>query len=151
MAIVQNILGIIVTEVGKGLGFAMQNCNKAGPTQLGSSGASNDTKPYTQDQVATLLGFHEAMSFSFLTKVWRLFKTSKAPNYDYLRRAIKSEMLRWADWQQCWIEEGVYFDNKTLDEWISLNTPSGYLGTYPSMIERTAIYKTKQQMSCFST
>jgi len=99
MTIVQNISGIIVTEVGKGLGFAMQNGNKAGPVQSGSSGASDDTKPYTQDQVATLLGFHGAMSVSFLTKVWHLFKTSKAPNYDYLHRAIKSEMLRWADWQ----------------------------------------------------
>ncbi len=29
-------------------------------------------------------------------------------------------MLCWADWQRCWIEEGKYFDNKTLDKWISL-------------------------------
>ena len=116
MAIVQNMSGIIATEVGKWLGFAMQNANKAGPAQSGSSGASNETKPYTQDQVATLLGFHGAMNVSYLTKVWRLFKTSKAPNYDHLCRAIKSKMLRWADWQRCWIEEGVYFNNKTLDE-----------------------------------
>jgi len=60
------------------------------------------------------------MNVSYLTKVWCLFKTSKAPNYDHLRRAFKSEMLCWADWQQCWIEEGTYFDNKTLNEWISL-------------------------------
>ena len=35
MAIVQNMSGIIATEVGKGkgLGFAMQNANKAGPAQ----------------------------------------------------------------------------------------------------------------------
>ena len=101
MAIVQNMSGIIATEAGKGLGFAMQNANKASPVQLGSSGASNETKPYTQDQVATLLGFRGAMNVSHLTKVWRLFKTSKAPNYDHLCRAIKSKMLRWADWQRC--------------------------------------------------
>ena len=69
MAIVQKMSGIIATEVGKGLRVAMQNANKASPTQLGSSGASNETKPYTQDQVATLLGFHGAMNVSYLTKV----------------------------------------------------------------------------------
>ena len=56
MAIIQNMLGIIATEVGKGLGFAMQNVTKAGPAHLGSSGASDETKPYNQDQVPTLLG-----------------------------------------------------------------------------------------------
>ena len=50
MEIVQNMSGNIVTEVGKGLGFAMQNANKAGPAQLGSSGNSNETKLYTQYQ-----------------------------------------------------------------------------------------------------
>jgi hypothetical protein len=115
MAIVQNMSGIIATEVGKGLGAAMQNATKTSTAQAGTSGTHNETKPYTQDQVATLLGFHGAMNVSYLTKVWRLFKTSKTPNYDHLHRAIKSEMLRWADSQRSWIEEGVYFDNKTLD------------------------------------
>jgi hypothetical protein len=34
-------------------------------------------------------------------------------------------MLRWADKQQCWIEEGDFFDNKSLDEWIALKFNSG--------------------------
>ena len=34
-------------------------------------------------------------------------------------------MLHWADLQRCWIEEGVYFDNKTIDEWISLKLNLG--------------------------
>ena len=34
-------------------------------------------------------------------------------------------MLRWADSQGCWIEEGIYIDNKTLDEWISLKFNPG--------------------------
>jgi hypothetical protein len=42
-------------------------------------------------------------------------------------------MLRWADWQRCWIEEGVYFDNKTLDEWISLKfNPGDSMALYSS-------------------
>jgi hypothetical protein len=73
-----------------------------------------------QDQVATLLGFHGAMNMMYLLKMWRLFKMAKTPNYDHLRWAIKGKMIRWADRQQCWIEEGVYFDNKSLDEWIAL-------------------------------
>ncbi len=70
MAIVQNMSGIIATEVGKGLGVAMQNTTKASTAQWGTSGAHDETKPYTQDQVATLLGFHGAMHVSYLTKVW---------------------------------------------------------------------------------
>jgi hypothetical protein len=34
-------------------------------------------------------------------------------------------MIRWADKQRCWIEEGVYFDNKSLDEWIALKFNPG--------------------------
>ncbi len=114
MAVVQNMSGIIATEVGRGLGVAMQNVTRAGPAQAGSAGASEDAKPYTQDQVATLLGFHGAMDVGYLKKVWRLFKSAKTPNYDHLWQSIKAEMLRWADRKRCWIEEGVYFDNKSL-------------------------------------
>lgn len=149
MAIVQNMSGIIATEVGKGLGVAMQNATKASTAaQAGTSGAHDDTKPYTQDQVATLLGFHGAMNVSYLTKVWRLFKISKAPNYDHLRRAIKSEMLRWADSQRCWIEEGVYFDNKTLDEWISLKfNPGDSTALYSSADKGISILKCRAPTS----
>ena len=116
MDVVQNMSGIIASEVGKGLGVAMQNATKASPAHLPGNGAGDDAKPYTQDQIATLLGFHGAMNVSYLTKIWRLFKSAKVPNYDYLRRIIKGEMIRWADGHRCWIEEGVYFDNKMLDE-----------------------------------
>jgi hypothetical protein len=99
MAVVQNMSGIIATEVGQGLGAAMQNATRAGPAQAGGTGTPDDAKPYTQDHVATLLGFHRAMNVKYLTKVWRLFKLAKVPNYDHLRRAIKGEMLKWADCQ----------------------------------------------------
>ena len=142
MAIVQNMLGIIATEVDKGLEFAMQNATKAGPVQAGGSGASKETIPYTQDQVATLLDFHGAMNVSYLMKVWHLFKTSKVPNYDHLRRAIKSKMLCWADSQRCWIEEGVYFDNKTLNKWISLKfNPGDSTDLYSSANKGISILK----------
>jgi hypothetical protein len=57
MAVVQNMSGIIATEVGRGLGVAMQNATKAGPAQAGGMGAIEDAKPYTQDHIATLLSF----------------------------------------------------------------------------------------------
>ena len=133
MDVVQNMSGIIASEVGKGLGVAMQNATRAGPAHLTGNESSDDAKPYTQDQVATLLGFHGAMNVSYLTKIWRLFKSAKVPNYDYLRRTIKGEMIRWADGHRCWIEEGVYFDNKTLDEWIALKFNPG---------DSTALYTT---------
>jgi hypothetical protein len=114
MAVVQNMSGIIASEVGKNLGAVMR-----GPQAM-ATGAGDDAKAYTQDQLATLLGFHGALNVQYLQKIWRMFKSAKTPNYDHLRRAIKGEMLRWADNHRCWMEEGVYFDNKTLDEWINL-------------------------------
>ena len=149
MSVVQNMSGIIASEVGKGLGVAMQNAAKAGPSQLAGAGAaSDDAKPYTQDQLATLLGFHGAMNVAYLTKVWRLFKSSKVPNYDYLRRTIKGEMLRWADGQRCWIEEGVYFDNKTLDEWSALKfNPGDSTALYSSADKGISILKCRAPTS----
>jgi hypothetical protein len=137
MAVVQNMSGIIATEVGRGLGVAMQNATKAGPAQAGGTGAIEDAKPYIQDHIATLLGFHGAINVRYLTKVWHLFKSSKVPNYDHLRQAIKGEMLKWADWQQCWIEEGVYFDNKTIDEWIALKFNPGDSTTLYSSADKS--------------
>jgi hypothetical protein len=88
------------------------------------------------------------MNVSYLTKVWQLFKTLKAPNYDHLRRAIKCEMLRWADSQRCWIEEGVYFDNKTLDELISLKfNPGDSTALYSSVDKGISILKCRAQTS----
>jgi hypothetical protein len=55
--------------------------------------AGEDAKSYSQDQVTTLLGFHETMNVRYLMKVWRLFKAAKMPNYDHLRCAIKGEMI----------------------------------------------------------
>ena len=45
-------------------------------------------------------------------------------------------MLCWADWQRCWIEEGVYFDNNTLDEWISLKFNPGKSTTFYSSADK---------------
>ncbi len=49
MVVVQNMWGIIATEVGRSLGVAMQNAVKAG--QAKGTRAGKDMKPYTQDQV----------------------------------------------------------------------------------------------------
>jgi hypothetical protein len=120
----------------------MQNVAKSGPTHAGGTTGSEDAKPYTQDQVATLLGFHGAMNVKYLMKMWRLFKTSKTPNYDHLRRSIKGEMIRWADKQRCWIKEGVYFDNKSLNEWIALKfNPGDSTALYSSADKGISILK----------
>ncbi len=94
MVVDQNMSGIIATEVGRGLGAAMQNATRAGPAQAGGTGTPEDAKPYTQDHVTTLLGFHGAMNVKYLMNVWRLFKSAKVPNYDHLCQAIKGEMLK---------------------------------------------------------
>ncbi len=79
MAVVQNMSGIIATEVGRGLRVAMENVTKAGQTQAGGTSSTNDAKPCMQDQIATLLGFHGAMNVRYLSKIWRLFKSCHRP------------------------------------------------------------------------
>ncbi len=70
------------------------------------------------------------------------------PNYDHLRRPIKAEMLRWEDRQQCWIEEGIYFDNKSLDEWIALKfNPNNSMALYSSMDKGISILKCRTSTS----
>ena len=92
-----NMSGIIAAEVEKGLGRAMQSVARSSPTQASSSGSGDGAKPYTQDQVATLLGFHGVGNVSFLKAIWRMVKSTKVPNYDHLSRAIKAKMIQWAD------------------------------------------------------
>jgi hypothetical protein len=137
MADVQNLSGIIATEVGRGQGVAMQNAAKAGLMQADGTRAGEDTKPYTQDQVATLLGFHGVMNVKYLMKMWCLFKMAKTPNYDHLCRAIKGKMIWWTNRQRCWIEEGVYFDNKSLNKWIALKFNPGDSTALYSLAEKS--------------
>ena len=148
MATVRNMSGIIATEVGRGLGAVMQQATKAGTPLVGGTSTSEDAKPYNQDQLAALLGFHNVKNVQYLQKVWRQFKAQKTPNYDMMRRAIKSEMLAWADWSRCWIKEGVYFDNKTLDEWIALKfNPGDSTALYSSADKGISILKCRQPSS----
>jgi hypothetical protein len=126
----------------------MQNATRAGPAQAGGTGTPEDAKPYTQDHVATLFGFHGAMNVKYLMKVWPLFKSAKVPNYDHLCRAIKEEMLKWANWQRCWIKEGVYFDNKTINEWIALKfNPNNSTALYSSADKGISILKCRAPTS----
>jgi hypothetical protein len=74
--------------------------------------------------------------------MWQLFKTEKTPNYDHLRRVIKGEMIWWANKQRCWIEEGVYFDNKSLNEWVALKfNPGDSTALYSSADKGISILK----------
>ncbi len=57
-------------------------------------------------------------------------------------------MLRWADNHRCWIEEGVYFDNKTLDEWINLKfNPGDSTDIYSSADKSISILKCRPPTS----
>ena len=48
MAVVQNMSGIIATEVGRGLGVAMQNAAITGKQQAGGTIGNKDAKPYSR-------------------------------------------------------------------------------------------------------
>ena len=57
-------------------------------------------------------------------------------------------MLRWADRKRCWIEEGVYFDNKSLDEWIGLKfNPRDSTALYSSADKGISILKCRAPTS----
>ena len=140
--------GIIAADVGKGLGKAIQSVARSSPTQASSSGSSDDAKPYTKYHMATLLGFHGMRNVSYLKSIWRMFKSTKVPNYDHHRRAIKAEMLHWEDNNRCWIEEGVYFENNTLDDWIALKfNPGNSTALYSSANRAISILKCRAPTS----
>jgi hypothetical protein len=81
-------------------------------------------------------------------KAWRLFKVSKMPNYDHLCCALKAEVIKWSDREQCWIKEGVYFDNKTIEEWIALKfNPGNGTALYASAIKGISILKCRAPTS----
>ncbi len=57
-------------------------------------------------------------------------------------------MLRWADRQWCWIEEGIYFDNKSLDEWIALKfNPGNCMALYLYADKGISIFKCRAPTS----
>jgi hypothetical protein len=54
-------------------------------------------------------------------------------------------MMRWADQHRAWIESTVYFDNKTLNEWIALKfNPGGSTALYSSADKGISILRCRQ-------
>ena len=77
-----------------------------------------------------------------------MIKLTKVVNYDYIRQMIKQDMLKWADSHRCWIDEGVYFDNKTIDDWIALKfLPGNSTALYSSAEKGILILKCKAPTS----
>ena len=71
-----------------------------------------------------------------------MVKSTKVQNYDVLCWMIKLEMIKWADHHRCWIEEGVYFDNKTIIDWIALKfNPGDSTALYSSADKGISILK----------
>jgi len=61
---------------------------------------------------------------------------------------IKKNMLIWADRHRCWIDEGVYFDNKTIDDWIALKfNPGDSTALYMSAEKGISILKCRAPTS----
>ncbi len=148
MAAMQNMA--TATEMGRSLGaaMAMQKNSKTGSSQSGGTGTSKDAKPYAQDEMATLLGFHGAWNVRYLMKVWHQFKVSKMPNYDHLHCALKAKLIKWSNRERCRIKEGVYFNNKTIKEWIALKyNPGNGTALYASADKGISILKCRTPTS----
>ena len=77
-----------------------------------------------------------------------MIKLTKVVNYDYIRQMIKQDILKWAYSHWCWIDEGVYFDNKTIDDWIALKfNPGDSTALYSSAEKGILILKCKAPTS----
>jgi hypothetical protein len=96
------------------------------------SGQRNeDTRQYSEFQLAKLKGFCCMRTNANLPVIWEYFKSTK--DVDAQRTQLQSAMKEWARQHDVQINRGVYFDKATMDEIVRMEfcpgTPTAYLAT----------------------
>jgi hypothetical protein len=109
-------------------------------TQAAAAGAANDVKgsksTFSEDDVATLMGFEHATSALKLPPFWHRIQTSKksrGDTTDTFRTILMEGMKTWEFHNRQEIDEGIHFEKKTVNSIITLRFHPGGCVTQYSM------------------
>lgn len=97
----------------------------------GTAKSAEDTKAYSEFQLAKLKGFCCVRTHDGLPTIWEYFRTTK--EVDAQRTQLVEEMTDWAKKEEVVVNRGIYFDKSTMDDIVKMEfcpgTPTAYLNT----------------------
>ena len=120
------VSALVATKVGKGvaLGLRAMGHLQRDPSQLGG-GYDTETKGYTKDDIAALMGFAGTYRGSDLLDIWELFNATKGKNIDAYRRHLFARMKQWAYDRRIQIDQSIYLEQETVKAIVELRFNPG--------------------------
>jgi hypothetical protein len=108
------VSAMMATEVKKGvaLGLRAMGQLQRDPSQLGG-GYKGDTKGYTKDDIAALMGFAGVYNCHNLPDIWELLNVTKGKNVDAYCCHLFARMKQWAYNCRIQIDTSVYLEEET--------------------------------------
>ncbi len=128
--------------MGRGVALGLQALGPLKPLAGNQGGGSeSDPKPlYTEEDIATLMGFSHVKRGGDLQDIWTYFQTSKGKNLDVCRRQLMARMSRWAHDRRIPIDTSVYLEGTTIKAIIELKLKPGRRGGTPELGRQGAFY-----------
>ena len=116
----------MATEVGKGVALGLHPMGhlERDPSQL-RRGYDTETKGYTKDGIATLMGFDGTYRGSDLLDIWELFNATKGKNIGAYRRYLFARMKQGAYDHQIQINQSIYVEQETVKAIVKLRFNPG--------------------------
>lgn len=121
--------GDLTTQVGRGIALGLQTFTNAGLLTQGVGvraampALGENAKIYSPDSIAALKGFSGTADINELQPIWATFQTTK--NLDVHRRHLAYGMEQWARAQGVELDRGIYFEQKTVEDIVSLRFNPG--------------------------
>ena len=120
----------LATEVGQGIALGLQAflnaglfAQGAGTQSLAVGGGDDKGKVYSPDAIAALKGFSNTYDIKDIQPIWSIFQTTK--NVDVHRRHLQFNMATWAQNQGVEIDQGIYFEQKSVQDIVNLQFNPG--------------------------
>ncbi len=115
------VSAMMATKVGKGVALGLWALGQLqrDPSQLGG-GYNANTKGYTKDDIAALMGFARVYNGHNLLNIWELFNATKGKNINVYRCHLFAQMKQWTYGCRIQINMSIYLKQETIKAIIEL-------------------------------
>ncbi len=112
---------MMATEVGKGVALGLRALEPLCLDTSAQGGTANtETKGYTKEDIASLMGFSGVDSGRNLQAIWDIFSASSRKNIDAYWRHISAQMKQWSFDRHIRIDTSIYLEQEMIKAIVEL-------------------------------
>jgi hypothetical protein len=120
------VSALMATKVGKGVALGLRAmCHLQRDLSQPGGGYDSETKGYTNDDIAAVMGFAGTYQGSDLPDIWALFNATKGKNIDAYRCHLFARIKQWAYDRRIQIDQSIYLEQETVKAIVELHFNPG--------------------------